>query len=542
MGITRTTSEGGDAAGGASRGGPVSGTPEGDGPGGGTPGGGDAGSGAPDGGGAGSGASPGATSGSGTAGDGRPDGWTAAWELLLPSAAAPPRGRGRALQAALRDAVRSGRLAPGTQLPSSRELAADLGVSRGLVTDAYAQLTAEGYLTGRRGSGTWVTDACAAPGPAAAAVVPTDDRGGPTDFRPGLPDLSLFPRSAWSATHRRVIARLPHRAFGYPDPRGLPELREALAELLARRRGVAADPDQVVVCSGVAQALTLLGMVLHGRGERAMAVEDPGSPEHTGLLAATGLTAVHVPVDEDGLRVDALAAAGVRSAVVTPCHQFPSGVAYSARRRAELTDWARTVGGLVVEDDYDGDFRYDRAPVGALQGLAPGHVVYTGSASKSLAPGLRLGWLVAPPDIVADAADRKRTMDLGNPVTEQAVLADFLAAGHYDRHLRRCQRLYRRRRDALTGALAEHFPGAEVSGIAAGLHAIVTLPARYGPQPRFLAAGRRAGVTLRPLSDYRPPGTPPSTDPRVRLVMGYAHLPPEAVRAAVALLARAHGS
>lgn len=468
-----------------------------------------------------------------------PEGWTAAWELLLPSAAAPPRGRGRALQSALRDAVRSGRLAPGTQLPSSRELATDLGVSRGLVTDAYAQLTAEGYLTGRQGSGTWVTGTGGAPVPAATAAPAVDDRGGPTDFRPGLPDLSLFPRAAWSATHRRVIARLPHRAFGYPDPRGLPELREALAELLARRRGVAADPDQVMVCSGVAQAHTLLGLVLRGRGERAAAVEDPGSPEQTGLLAATGLTAVPVPVDDEGLSVTALAAAGVRSAVVTPCHQFPTGVAYSARRRALLTDWARTVDGLVIEDDYDGDFRYDRAPVGALQGLSPGHVAYTGSVSKTLAPGLRLGWLVASPDIIADAAVRKRTMDLGNPVTEQAVLADFITGGHYDRHLRRCQRLYRRRRDTLTTALATHFPGATTSGIAAGLHAIVTLPPRYGPQPRLLAAATSAGITLRPLSDYQ---RTPAPAPAPQLVMGYAHLTPESITRAIELLARAEST
>ncbi|MFJ2634902.1 PLP-dependent aminotransferase family protein [Streptomyces sp. NPDC087422] len=469
----------------------------------------------------------------------QPEGWTAAWELLLPSAGASPRGRGRALQAALRDAVRSGRLAPGTQLPASRELAADLGVSRGLVTDAYAQLTAEGYLSGRQGSGTWVTGAGAVPVPAATAMPAVDDRGGPADLRPGLPDLSLFPRAAWSAAHRRVIARLPHRAFGYPDPRGLPELREALAELLARRRGVAADPDQVMVCSGVAQAHTLLGFVLRGRGERATAVEDPGSPEQSGLLGATGLTAVPVPVDEEGLSVTALAAAGVRSAIVTPCHQFPTGVAYSARRRAQLTDWARTVDGLVIEDDYDGDFRYDRAPVGALQGLDPGHVAYTGSVSKTLAPGLRLGWLVAPPDIIADAAARKRTMDLGNPVTEQAVLADFLTSGQYDRHLRRCQRLYRRRRDTLTTALAAHFPGATTSGIAAGLHAIVTLPPRYGPPSRLLAAATSAGITLRPLSDYE---HAPTRVPGVRLVIGYAHLSPESITRAVELLARAESA
>ncbi|WP_327293471.1 MocR-like pyridoxine biosynthesis transcription factor PdxR [Streptomyces sp. NBC_01198] len=448
------------------------------------------------------------------------------------------RGRGRALQAGLREAVRDGRLGAGTQLPSSRELAADLGVSRGLVTDAYAQLTAEGYLTSRQGAGTWVADLRQGPEPPTPPAFAADDRGGPDDLRPGLPDLALFPRAAWSAAHRRVMATLPHRALGYPDPRGLPELRAALAALLGRRRGVAADPDQVMVTAGVAQAHTLVGLALHARGERRTAVEDPGSPEHTALLAATGLTAVPVPVDGEGLSVTALEATGVRSVVVTPCHQFPSGVACSAARRAALADWARDRGGVVVEDDYDGDFRYDRQPMGALQGLAPGHVVYTGSASKSLAPGLRLGWLVGPRDLVAEAAQIKRTMDLGHSVTEQAALADFLVSGAYDRQLRRCQRLYRARRDALVAALSRHAPGAEVSGIAAGLHAIVTLPERYGPEPRFLAAAARAGVAVRPLSDYRTAARPAGEgdDGRVRLVVGYAHLPPEAVARAVRLL------
>ncbi|MEE4543843.1 PLP-dependent aminotransferase family protein [Streptomyces sp. V4-01] len=467
-------------------------------------------------------------------------GWPAAWELLLP-ARMPVRGRGRALQTALREAVRSGRLAAGTALPSSRELAADLGVSRGVVTGAYEQLVAEGYLTGRQGAGTWVAQGAPAAAGAATTLFSEDDRGGPLDLRPGLPDLSLFPRAAWSAAHRRVVARLPHRAFGYPDPRGLPVLRAALAELLSRRRGVAADPDLLMVTSGVAQAHTLLGLVLHDRGERAVAIEDPGSPEHRGLLAATGLTAVPVPVDGEGLDVAALAAARVRAAIVTPSHQFPAGVAYSARRRAELVAWARETDALVVEDDYDGDFRYDRAPVGALQGLEPGQVAYTGSVSKSLAPGLRLGWLVAPAEILAAAAVRKRTMDLGNPVTEQAVLAEFVAGGHYDRQLRRCQRLYRQRRDALVAAFAAHLPGARVEGIAAGLHAIVTLPERYGPPARLLAAAAAAGLRLRPLSDYRFAASDraPKDAGAVSLVVGYAHLTPEALTAAVRLLAAA---
>ncbi|MFD8545921.1 PLP-dependent aminotransferase family protein [Streptomyces sp. NPDC059649] len=460
--------------------------------------------------------------------------WTAAWELLLPTAAAPRRRRGRALQEALREAVRSGRLAAGTRLPSGRELAADLGVSRGLVTEAYEQLTAEGYLHSRRGAGTWVGGAVRAAGPPRTTAAPA--AGVPlVDFTPGTPDLSLFPRAAWSAAHRRALHRLPHRALGYPDPRGLPELRRELAQLLIRRRGVAVDPERLVVCSGVAQAMTLLGFALRAAGHRTVAVEDPGSPEHTQLFAAAGLASVPVPLDGEGPVTAVLAASGARAAVLTPSHQFPSGTALSAARRAELLGWARAAGGLLVEDDYDGDFRYDRAPVGALQGLDPDRVAYTGSVSKSLAPGLRLGWLVVPEWLADEVVARKRTMDLGNPVLDQALLAELIARGDYDRQLRRCQRAYRERRDALTAALAAHCPGAGVTGIAAGLHVIVTLPAAYGPEEELLARARRAGLALRPLSAYRSAPAPPGDGP-VRLVLGYAHLAPSDLDRGVRLL------
>lgn len=470
-------------------------------------------------------------------GDGHPaGGWAVAWELLLPTAAAPRRGRGRLLQSALRDAVRSGRIAAGTRLPSSRELSADLGVSRGLVTDAYEQLTAEGYLASSRGAGTWVSGtvravAAAAPGPRRAPGSPR------TGFLPGSPDLSLFPRAAWSAAHRRVLAALPHDTLGYPDPCGLPVLRTAVAELLARRRGVVAEPERVVICSGVAQAMTLLCMALSARSTGgAVAVEDPGSPEHSALISAGGLSPVPVALDAEGMSPPALAATGARAALLTPSHQFPSGIGYSARRRAELLDWARATDGLLVEDDYDGDFRYDRAPVGALQGLDPERVAYAGSVSKSLAPGLRLGWLVLPEALLGPVAERKRTLDLGHPVLDQALLADFITRGDYDRQLRRCQRAYRERRDVLVAALTERFPGTEVTGIAAGLHVIATLPARYGPQARFLDRAERAGVALRPLDDYT--AAPGAADGAVRVVLGYAHLPPARIREAVGLLPR----
>ncbi|WP_217143624.1 PLP-dependent aminotransferase family protein [Streptomyces sp. AC627_RSS907] len=479
------------------------------------------------------------TSASAAAG-GSPDsvGRSAAWELLLPAVSAPARARGRALQAALRDAVRSGRLTPGTRLPSSRDLAADLGVSRGLVTEAYEQLTAEGYLRSGRGAGTWVGDAVRAARPRARDLAPRSP-GARADFVPGTPDLSLFPRSAWAAAQRGVLTELPHEGLGYPDPRGLPRLRTALAELLARRRGVVADPERIVVVSGVAQATALLGSVLHARGTHGVGVEDPGSPQHEALYAAAGVRSVPLPLDDEGLAVGPLRASGVRAVVTTPAHQFPTGIAYSARRRAELLGWARSVDGLLVEDDYDGDFRYDRAPVGALQGLDPERVAYTGSVSKSLAPGLRLGWLLVPEWLADDVVERKRTMDLGHPALDQALFARFVERGDYDRQLRVCQRAYRERRDALVAALDEHFPGSVVSGVAAGLHAIAALPERYGPQERFLARAAEAGVAVRSLAEYGHAVGGEEAGKEVRLVLGYAHLTPGRIRTGVELMARA---
>lgn len=299
-----------------------------------------------------------------------------------------------------------------------------------------------------------------------------------------------------------------------------------------------ADPERLLVCSGVAQAMTLLGFALHRRGARTVGLEDPGSPENIAVLGSAGLRSVLLPLDSDGLVPGAAARAGVRAVVATPAHQYPTGIAYSAARRTELLGWARSVDGFVLEDDYDGDFRYDRAPVGALQGLDPERVAYMGSVSKSMAPGLRIGWLLAPEELTEELVERKRTMDLGNPVLEQALLADFVEQGGYDRHLRRCRLAYQRRRDTLIAALDEHFPGTEVSGIAAGLHIIALLPARYGPEARFLQRAAGAGVALRALAYH---GTARPDDGRVRLVMGYAHQSPSDITRGVRLLARAVG-
>ncbi|PZH11371.1 GntR family transcriptional regulator [Streptomyces sp. NTH33] len=465
----------------------------------------------------------------------------AAWELLLPAASAPARTRGRSLQTALREAVRSGRLAPGTRLPSSRDLATDLGVSRGLVTEAYEQLTAEGYLRSGRGAGTWVSGAVRAARTHARDLAPRSP-GARADFVPGMPDLSLFPRAAWAAAHRSVLTELPHRELGYPDPRGLPRLRTALAGLLSRRRGVVADPERIVVVSGVAQASTLVGSALHARGIRTVGVEDPGSPEHSALYASAGVGTVPLPLDTEGPAIGPLRRSGVRAVVTTPAHQFPTGIACSARRRAELLDWARAVDGVVFEDDYDGDFRYDRAPVGALQGLDPEHVAYAGSVSKSLAPGLRLGWLLVPDSLADEVVERKRTMDLGHPTVDQVLFARFVERGDYDRQLRRCRRAYRERRDALVAALREHFPGVRLSGIAAGLHLIAALPGRYGPEERFLRRAAGAGVAVRTLASYTHGDATGSGRDGVCLVLGYAHLPPARIHAGVRLMAEAAGA
>lgn len=322
------------------------------------------------------------------------------WATLGVDLHVEPTGSGvrKGLTDALREAVRGGRLAPGTRLPSSRSLAADLGIARNTVADAYADLVAEGWLTARQGSGTQVAERTVAPQGPEPAQRRREPSGPAYDLVPGSPDLASFPRTAWLKAARRALTDAPHEALGYGDPRGRPELRAALAGYLSRARGVRADPDRILVCSGFADALTLLGTVLRQRGLRSVAVESYGLDAHWNLLHRSGLRTTPLPFDELG--TDTRDMGGARAVLLTPAHQFPMGVPLHPDRRAAVVDWARRTGGLVLEDDYDGEFRYDRQPVGALQGLDPDHVIHMGTASKSLAPGLRLGWLVLPPSLV----------------------------------------------------------------------------------------------------------------------------------------------
>jgi GntR family transcriptional regulator/MocR family aminotransferase len=407
------------------------------------------------------------------------------------------------LESALREAVESGRLPSGTRLPSSRTLAVELGLARNTVADAYGQLVAEGWLTARQGAGTRVGDRALPLTPAVHTPRPAAGRA-TYDLTPGSPDLGGFPRDAWLAANRRALTRAPNGGLGYPDPRGLPELRETLAQYLARVRGVRTTADQVIVCSGFTQALSLIASVVRRRGGRVMAVESHGLVEHRDVIRSARLARHFLPVDSSGACVERLTTSD-DAVLLTPAHQFPLGVPLVAARRAAAVTWARDTGGVVIEDDYDGEFRYDRRPLGAMQGLAPDVVVYVGTASKSLAPGLGLGWLVAPPTLLDPLVEAKRTSDGYTGVFEQLTLDELIRSGDYDRHVRRSRLRYRQRSDILVTTLAARVPQVRVSGVAAGLHAVLDLGGALvaAHEPAITARAGEAGVLVRGMSHYR---------------------------------------
>ena len=428
------------------------------------------------------------------------------------------------LEDQLRDAIRRGALHAGTPLPSTRQLAAELGISRGVAVEAYAQLVAEGFLIARAGAATRVASV-ARHDPAE----PLEDRPAPPvrfDLRTLAADLSAFPRRAWLAALRDTLRDAPDAALNYGDRVGAPPLRATLAAYLGRARGVAADPRDVVVCTGITQAIALLGRALRRAGVQRVAVEDPGFPMHRMVLAREGLRVVPIPVDAGGLVVDALDHADVGAVLVTPSHQYPLGMALATERRAALVDWAAAREAWVIEDDYDGEYRFDRDPVGALQGLAPGRVTYLGSASKPLAPALRLGWIVVAPDLMEGVADAKALADAGTPQIDQLALARFIDQGELDRHLRRMRGVYRRRRDALLAALARDVPELTMEGIPAGLHVSGRLPDGVAVGP-LLERAWAGGVGL---FGFEHGGVG-------RLMLGYANLPEPSVEPAVRALA-----
>jgi GntR family transcriptional regulator/MocR family aminotransferase len=433
----------------------------------------------------------------------------------------------------LRDQVRTGRLATGTRLPSSRALAAALGISRGVVLEAYSQLVAEGYLTASQGAPTRVAATSGSErAPVAAGALATRHA---YDLRSGVPDLAAFPRERWLRSVRAALREAPLDALGDGDPRGEPRLRDELMRYLGRARGAAPEPEHTVVCAGFTQGFAILCRSLRDRGVERIAVEDPGWARHRAIAERAGLEPVPVPVDGDGIDVAALAASGCECAVVTPAHQFPSGVVLSAERRAALLDWADEADGLIVEDDYDSELRYDRVAVGALQGLAPERVCHIGSVSVRLAPGLRLGWVLSPSWLTGELTYETALAEGPASAVAQVALADFLARGELDRHLRRMRPVYRRRRSVLLDAVARWWPRASVLGVPAGVFALVLLG--EGVEEETVAsAAARAGVGVEGLSAHRHRQLDSA---RGGLVLGFGGMSEPALERAMELLASA---
>jgi len=433
------------------------------------------------------------------------------------------RGARDLLLSALRDAVRSGRLAPGTMLPPSRTLATDLGLARNTVAEAYAELVAEGWLASRQGAGTWVVNVSGADIPATprgVRVVPTHN------LSPGSPDVSEFPRTAWVAATRRALADAPTEALRIGDPRGRPELRNALAEYLARARGVRTSPESIVICAGVRHAVELLTRAVGG----PIAVEAYGLFIFRDAIDALGTSTVPIGLDEQGAVISDLDELDVPAVLLTPAHHNPQGMPLHPSRRTAVIDWAQRTGGYVFDDDYDGEFRYDRQPVGALQALCPDRVAYLGSTSKSLAQTLRLGWTALPDElidpVIAAAGGAQFYVDAINQLT----MAEFIVSGQYDRHIRRMRGRYRRRRDTLIDALAGFDVG--ISGLAAGVNVLLTLP--EGSEHEVLRRAGEAGIALQGLSRMRHPlAEVPNRD---GIIIGFAAPAEHAFAAAVEAL------
>ena len=462
--------------------------------------------------------------------------------LQLSPASAPARGLTSWLAGAIRAAIMDGRLRAGASLPATRLLADDLGVSRGVVVEAYQRLADEGLVSARPGTGTRVSGLPPRPvrqkkdrpWPAGATVLPQPWRAGAElDLSPGVPDLSGFPRAAWLRAERSVLDQASAAELGYGDPRGSESLRRELAGWLARTRGLRAAADDIIIVSGVAQALALLAQWLNAHGTTRIAIEDPGSLGSRDQLSYWGLATVPVPVDEHGLCTSHLAGSGLRAVLLTPAHQFPTGVVLAPPRRHELLDWAVAAGAVIIEDDYDAEYRYDRAPVPALAAAAPGHVAYAGTTSKTLAPGMRLGWLVPPARLHADLVTAKHAADLGSPALPQLVLARLIATGELEQHIRGVRKRQRARRDALLGALRPELPQARVQGVPAGLHLLITFPALAVDDTDLAERIHQAGVLVHPLSWHRQRPGPPG------LVLGYAAHTPDQLREAARRIAQA---
>jgi len=438
------------------------------------------------------------------------------------------------IEAQLRESIRSGRLPAGTDLPSTRLLAKELGISRGVVVESYAQLQAEGYVSIGQRSKTVVAEGGATTSSEESEATTDEVPNLRWDFHPGFPDLDGFPRTGWSRALRVAIKDLPGHRLAYGDLRGDAAARAALAGHLARTRSAIADPERMLIVQGVQHGLRLVCEALRTQGASRIGVEDPSLPTHSQVIRDAGLEPIPIPVDGDGMQVERLEGARVDAALLTPAHQFPLGSVLAPERRKAVVEWAQHSKGFVIEDDYDAEYRYDREPVGALQGLAPEQVIYTGSASKVLAPGLRVGWLLLPKRLYAPTLERKAYGGGISPIFAQLTLTEFIETEAFYRHMRRMRRRYRKRRDAIVKALEEEMPEAKPTGVAAGLHVLAMLPPGTD-ENAIAAAARERSVGVHPLGWHR--SVPAPEEPG--LILGYASQAETAIARGVKELALA---
>ncbi|MHA7210187.1 MocR-like pyridoxine biosynthesis transcription factor PdxR [Arthrobacter sp. MDT1-65] len=445
---------------------------------------------------------------------------------------------GHQLQEQLRAAVRDGRLSTGERLPSSRRLSQDLGVSRGLVVACYEQLIAEGYLVGAGGSGTRVAAGVGrqTPGRRAARPSTTTEHRIDVDFEYGVPDLRSAPLRDWIWALREAGRTAPTAVMGDEGDAGSFRLREVVAAYHRRVRAGTAEPEHAVIVNGFRQGLVLVLGALARSGIEQVGLEDPGPRQHDEIVRRAGMRPVAVPVDGAGLDVDALRRSGARAVLVTPAHQCPTGVVMGPGRRQALVAWAAEVDGIILEDDYDAEFRYDRQPVGSLQGLAPDRVLALGSLSKTMAPGIRLGWLLVPQSLVGPVVREKLLTSRGAPALDQLALAALMESGRYDRHVLRMREVYRRRRDVLARAVAQHAAGLHLAGLDAGCHAVLELPAGVAEADVVQAALHRA-VRVHGLSRYRVDAPRAAeADVPAALVLGFGNVGEERILRGVEVL------
>ncbi|WP_324732474.1 MocR-like pyridoxine biosynthesis transcription factor PdxR [Pseudomonas paeninsulae] len=467
----------------------------------------------------------------------------------------PAQGLARQLYQALRERILDARLASGTRLPASRDLAGLLGISRNTVTRAFDQLYAEGYVQGRVGAGTYVAElaAVARPAPPVARQVATPalqrlashhlsppPSGPPRAFRVGVPAFDLFPFETWARLSARFWRKPSPARLGYGDPAGDAQLRELIAAYLRNSRGLHCDPAQILVTCGAQQAISLCAQLLIEPGDR-VAIENPGYRAAGHAFAVAGAQLVGIPVDGEGLDTATLERAGrCRLAYVTPSHQYPTGVTLSLARRLELLDWAERHDSWIIEDDYDGEYRYSGTPLAPLAALdRQGRVLYVGTFCKIAFPALRLGYLVLPAGL-AESFARRRALDMRHSeIGTQAVMAEFIAAGHFQRHIRRMRGAARSRRDALLAGWPSAVPGcAPLPVVEAGLHLCVRVDS-LARERELIAVAAAVGVELNALSDY---WLADSTEPeaqRAGLVLGFAAVPEAQIGEALQALRRA---